>query len=551
MALLKALALLVIISVSAPIFWGLLGLIRPAFGLFPALDLQEPTLTYFGQAFAQPGISKAIWLSFSTGLMATAISLGLVFLALARLASTRSFDRLLSLLPPLLAVPHAAAAFGLAFLIAPSGWIARLIALPTGIERPVDLIIVNDPIGLSLVLGLVLKEVPFLFLMAVAALSQVNQTQSRQLVASLGYRGATGWLKAIGPQIYHRMRLPVLAVLCFSTSVVDVALILGPTTPPTLAVLITRAMSSPDISQRLVGSALALIQLGVLFASIGLWRAMELSLGRLIRAWIWRGDRKGAELSALVGGGLALAIMVMLLLGLVALCMWSVAGFWSFPALWPSSFSGRTWVRFGAEVVAVLGPTLAIAITVSLVSIVFALALLASNLNWRNLVLLGLLVPQVVFLPGISNFMLVTGLQPSSFAVALVHVVFVLPYVLLSLEGPYNGLDRRYEKVANSLGKGPIGVFFRIRVVMLTTPILTAFAIGVAVSVSLYLPTLLIGSGRVATLATESVALASGGDRRVIGLYGVAQVGAAILPFGLSLLLPLWVWRDRKGMQHG
>ena len=46
-------------------------------------------------------------------------------------------------------VPHAAAAFGLAFLIAPSGLIARLLSPElTGWERPPDLLIVNDPLGL-------------------------------------------------------------------------------------------------------------------------------------------------------------------------------------------------------------------------------------------------------------------------------------------------------------------------------------------------------------------------------------------------------------------
>ena len=41
--------------------------------------------------------------------------------------------------------------------------------------------------------------------------------------------------------------------------------------------------------------------------------------------------------------------------------------------------------------------------------------------------------------------------------------------------------------------------------------ILTAAAVGFAVSVGQYLPTLLIGAGRLPTITTEAVALASGG----------------------------------------
>ena len=75
-----------------------------------------------------------------------------------------------------------------------------------------------------------------------------------------------------------------------------------------------------------------------------------------------------------------------------------------------------------------------------------------------------------------------------------------------------------------------------------------AAAVGFAVSVGQYLPTLLIGGGRVATLTTEAVTLASGGDRKAIGVWAIGQTGAALLPFLIATLLPLWVWRHRKGL---
>ena len=63
---------------------------------------------------------------------------------------------------PLLAVPHLALAVGLAFLIAPSGWLVRLIApWPAGWHTPPDVLLVQDPLGLALTFGLVLKETPF------------------------------------------------------------------------------------------------------------------------------------------------------------------------------------------------------------------------------------------------------------------------------------------------------------------------------------------------------------------------------------------------------
>jgi putative thiamine transport system permease protein len=83
---------------------------------------------------------------------------------------------------------------------------------------------------------------------------------------------------------------------------------------------------------------------------------------------------------------------------------------------------------------------------------------------------------------------------------------------------------------------------------MLLTPVLTAVAVGFAASVGQYLPTLLVGGGRLSTLTTEAIALAAGGDRRAIGVYGLAQTIAAILPFTAALLLPQIIWRNRRGL---
>ena len=76
---------------------------------------------------------------------------------------------------PLLAVPHLAMAVGLAFLLSPSGWIARLISpWPSGWQIPPDIALVQGPFGIALTLGLCIKEMPFLVLMIFAALGQIR-----------------------------------------------------------------------------------------------------------------------------------------------------------------------------------------------------------------------------------------------------------------------------------------------------------------------------------------------------------------------------------------
>ena len=211
---------LTILAMLGPVAAGLLGAIGPAFGWLPAIGADAPGLAAFRDLVAWPGFRDAARLSVVTGLASTIVSLSVVMLVLASLHGTRAFEAVRRLLSPLLAVPHAAAAFGIAFLIAPSGWIARAISpWATGWERPPDLLIVQDPMGFALIAGLVAKEAPFLLLMALAALGQIRPEREVLAARSLGYGREAAWIKAVLPRLYAQIRLPVYVVLAYSMSV--------------------------------------------------------------------------------------------------------------------------------------------------------------------------------------------------------------------------------------------------------------------------------------------------------------------------------------------
>ena len=57
-------------------------------------------------------------------------------------------------------------------------------------------------------------------------------------------------------------------------------------------------------------------------------------------------------------------------------------------------------------------------------------------------------------------------------------------------------------------------------------------------------------AGGLALALLSSVALAAGGDRRLIAVHGLAQTAAALLPFAAATAIPALVWRHRRGM-HG
>jgi putative thiamine transport system permease protein len=83
---------------------------------------------------------------------------------------------------------------------------------------------------------------------------------------------------------------------------------------------------------------------------------------------------------------------------------------------------------------------------------------------------------------------------------------------------------------------------------LLLKPALLAFAVGCAVSVGQYLPTLFAGAGRIATLTTEAVTLSSGADPRVMGVYALLQALIPLAVYTAARGLPRWVYAHRKGV---
>ncbi len=558
-----------LILMLGPVLAGLLGTVLPAFGYLPSLGGDSFGLSAFAELLATPGIRVSTRLSWVTGFAATACSLLIVVLFCAAWHGTVWFTRLERLLSPLLSVPHVAVAFGLAFLIAPSGWIMRLLSpWATGYTQPPDVAIFHDPWGLSLIFGLVLKEVPFLLLMTIAALGQVDGLKTRLTAMTLGYGAMTGWLKTVLPQIYPLIRLPVLAVLAFSMSVVDVAMVLAPTTPPPLSVLLLRWMNDPDLSLRFVASAGAMVQLCLVLAAIAVWLLLEHLVAVAGAYWTAAGQRgtRDGWIRGVTGIG-AGSLVFVTGAGLVVLAIWSFAGYWRFPDALPDGWSLRGWQRLDGQLLTPLATSAWVAFAATVAAILLVLLCLENEAENRPLgnrsggaqpqwlrravllLYLPLLVPQVTFLFGMQVLLISAGLDGLAISLVWAHMIFVLPYVFLSLGDTYRHWDERYKRTGLCLGRAPVSIWLRIKLPMLLRPILVAMAVGFAVSIGQYLPTILIGGGRFATLTTEAVSLAAGSNRRLIGVYSLLQVVLPMLGFLIAMLLPLVLFRNRRGLQ--
>lgn len=550
---------LVTILLAGPVLAGLAGTILPAFGYLPVLGYRTFSIEPFRALFNMPGIQISILLSFGTGLVASILSLAIVLLFTAGWSGTRTFARLTRFLSPLLSVPHAAAAIGLAFLIAPSGFLVRLLSpWATGWTRPPDLLILNDQAGIAMTLGLVAKEVPFLFLMTLAALNRPHIRDFYKSGASLGYGRTSTFIKVILPQIYPLIRLPMLAVIAYATSVVDVAQILGPTTPPPLAPRLIVWMNDPDLSKRLMASAGALLQLFVSGVSLIVYLLLERSVTLWLKSRFESGHRRRQDAAARQAGLWAMSVIVALMtVSIVLLVVWTTAKSWWFPAVLPQRWSlARMMDSFGTGGPALLA-TLLLAVSAAGIATALTLWVLEGRgfrkkprHGWLNTyIFLPLLLPQISFLFGLQTLFLGADLSGTMEAVLLAHLIFVFPYAFLALSDPWNRLDPQYAKAAASIGASRARIFWQVQLPLLLRPVLVTFAVAAAVSVGQYLPTLMIGAGRVVTVTTESVALASGGNRQVAALYALLQLVIPLSGFVLAALLPSLVFRNRAAMR--
>ena len=543
-----------------PVLGGLISVLLPAFGYAPVLEQTTFSLQGFNALWQTPGLTQMVTLSVATGLISTLLAFIITLMILAAFFNSPWLNRIQRLLSPILVIPHAAAAIAVGFLIAPSGMISRL-ASPwlSGWELAPNGMFPHDSFGISIILGLTLKELPFLLLMALGVLAQPELgkklRQQHKVALNLGYCPMTAFFKVILPSLYPLLRLPLLAVLAYASASVEMPLILGPNTPPTLAVAIMHWFNDVDLNLRIKASAGALLQLAVTGGLLALWLGAEKAVKVLFSDSLTNGVREyGGFYWQKITVVLTTLVISFILLSLIGLVMWSVAGFWRFPDAMPEQF---TLLHFKSALMQMGSPlfnTLAIGLVTTLFAIILTLLCLESEqLNDKPIsrftsliIYLPLLVPSIAFLFGLVWIQQLVNNQAAFFNVVLTHLLFVLPYVFLSLASSYRRLDPRFAHVAASLGAAPCKVFFKVKLPQLFAPILIAAALGLAISFGQYLPTLLAGGGRIATITTEAVTLANGASRRTSAVYAIMQMALPLIGFILAWVLPKYFFKSAR-----
>ncbi|MFN0191891.1 MAG: ABC transporter permease [Aestuariivirga sp.] len=491
-----------------------------------------------------PQLWEALGLSLFTGTISTLLAFIGATAIVAGLYGTPLWRKLASLSGLFLALPHLAFAIGFGFLIMPGGWIARFLV---GGDTPPNWITTQDPWGFSLIAVLALKEIPFLVwiywtLLARSDISQLLDGHWRS-ARSLGHASLSVWLRILLPQLVPRIIWPLAVVWVYGSTVVDLALVIGPTQPSTLALIIWSDLNDGDAAANMRGIAgAAFLTLILAAAAAGFWLVLKL----ITPAWR-RFASKGpshATMPELPALALIGAITFAYLAVLMILLVMSFAGRWPYPAVLPEILMLDAWKRISFDSITI---SFLLAITASLTASALAVLWLESiSERWDKIVsgsaAIALVIPALVIAGGQYQLFLHAGLTGTALGLFLVHLTPVFAYVWIVLKGPYRAFDPRYASVASGLRAGPWLFWRQVKAPLLKSPLLSALAVGFSVSLAQFVPAQLIASGRFSTLPMEAVTLASGGNRSLTAAFALLLAAPPALAFLITARLGKSRW---------
>jgi ABC-type uncharacterized transport system YnjBCD permease subunit len=229
----------------------------------------------YGELLSDPAFPGALafslWVAVAGTILAVVGALAVVWTWTAR-SGRRRFA--LAVLQVNLAVPHLVWAVALAATLAPSGWVARLLAAVGLVDRPGDLpLLVGDAHGVGIVVHLASKELPFLVLVLLPLAGRRTAPLLRQ-AATLGAGAGQRLRLVLVPSLAPALVPGAVVAFAYALGAFEPALVLGTQQPRTLAVVVLERFRDPDLVRRADAQALSVVLLVIVLAvAAGLWAA--------------------------------------------------------------------------------------------------------------------------------------------------------------------------------------------------------------------------------------------------------------------------------------
>lgn len=505
----------------------------------PLLDVDKPvdTLTSLIQS-AQ--FLPALRATFTSTILSVTVALGLSTVIVSSLLFTPKWGQLTRRIPFLLAFPHLVFAVGTFILIGPRGWFERLL-IPLGLDEVITgTFWLQDALGVSLGIVLGIKEAWFLCWILWAYLQRFDMHQHYLIGQTLGYGRLQIMISLIGPQLLPALKWPLVAITAYSLSSIEMAVVLGPTNPPTLAMLGWQMLLDANPLARQQGFIISILLIMILGLFIITFQPLfRRSLKSKVSGKRW-------FISSVPGAPILSFLFFLQMLMIMLIMLWSLAQSWFYPSLLPDTYATTAWLNLTWEPFA---NSLMIGISASLIVYVVVIMLLEAlpktQFNW---LMIPILVPALPLVVAQHQVLVKLGIEPSWISVFWSHLIFVFPYVFLLMTQAYKHFDKDQILAGKALGLNQWQILLSIKLPLLLKPSLAAVALGFTVSLAQYLPTEFIGAGRVETLTTETVTRFAGGNKRVLGAQASLLMLQAFLIYMMAIQAPKWIYANKRGM---
>ncbi len=239
---------------------GLLLGVLQALGHNPGAGVESLTLEHFANVLTNPdfltSLALTVYVSFTSALIAAALG---VFIALLLMSVVRRLKWLQFFMQIPLVVPHLVIATAMIFMLSPTGFLSRIASALHLVESSADFpALIHDPWLIGVILVYIWKEVPFLALMVLSVLLNLD-INLLQVGKTLKANRRQRFRFIILPTILPNLAAGALIVFAYSFGAFEVPYLLGQTYPMMLPVWAYRLYADIDLLSRPEGIAAGII----------------------------------------------------------------------------------------------------------------------------------------------------------------------------------------------------------------------------------------------------------------------------------------------------
>ena len=254
---------------------------------------------------------------------------------------------------------------------------------------------------------------------------------------------------------------------------------------------------------------------------------------------------------------ITIALAAMIFFPLLIVLFWSFANSWTFPSILP-----QEWGLHGYETVLSIDPhivqttivSIALSLVVATICVLLSLlvghALAFYGFKGKHVIdfltFLPVIIPATAFGMGLHVTMLKVGWANTFQGVILIHVIVMIPYTIKILTDSLRLFGRHLSEQAWSFGASPMQAFLHVALPPLLPSIITAFSIAFIGSFGQYFLTLIIGGGKIKTLALVMFSWINGTDRALAAAFAVIYVIASLAVFWFLDAIGTALSKNRK-----